>query len=310
VRAARLSHSLLNPVHRNPKHVRRVNARGGARILLEIPMHDPNQPRIPEGHHGGGRWTRGGYGYLSDVGKLRIPPQPDDEVPQAPDDWEQQPDDLYLLSDLDRLRPESGAQYARAGGFRPPSPPAPVPDLLGRIGAALASAVAAFEAWSRRDNGDRQTFATFRAREFVADERGLIVLPEQVRTLDRETVIAKHCRRLKVIEELLDETLKDHPQDTGETNSNYGIRIHKLLEWKIENDPKKKYEGLKAEVSITDNKDEIKYGTKGSVVSTFSKTSATGPPASMITKSGILLCSIREGCSTSQTKSLRLRTSR
>jgi len=228
-------------------------------------MHDPNQPRIPEGHHGGGRWTRGGYGYLSDVGKLRIPPQPDDEVPQAPDDWEQQPDDLYLLSDLDRLRPESGAQYARAGGFRPPSPPAPVPDLLGRIGAALASAVAAFEAWSRRDNGDRQTFATFRAREFVADERGLIVLPEQVRTLDRETVIAKHCRRLKVIEELLDETLKDHPQDTGETNSNYGIRIHKLLEWKIENDPKKKYEGLKAEVSITDNKDEIKYRTKGSV---------------------------------------------
>ena len=38
-------------------------------------MYDPNQPRIPEGHHGGGRWTRGGYGFLSDVGKLPPPSQ-------------------------------------------------------------------------------------------------------------------------------------------------------------------------------------------------------------------------------------------
>jgi hypothetical protein len=227
-------------------------------------MYDPNQPRVPEGHRGGGRWTRGGYGYLSDIGKLRIPSQPDDETPRVPDDWDQRPDDLYLLSDLDRLRPKPGAQYARAGGFRPP--PTPSPDLLGRIGAALASAVAAFEAWSRRDNGDRQTFATFRAREFVADGRGLIILPEQVRTLDRQTVIDKHCPRLKEIEELLDETLKDHPQDPGETNSNYGIRIHKLLEWKIKyGKDREKYEGLKAEVSITDYDDEANRGTKGSV---------------------------------------------
>ena len=42
-------------------------------------MYDPNQPRIPEGHHGGGRWTRGGYGYLSDVGKLRTAVAADDE---------------------------------------------------------------------------------------------------------------------------------------------------------------------------------------------------------------------------------------
>ena len=35
-------------------------------------MYDPNQPRIPEGHHGGGRWTRGGYGYLSEYGIEKI----------------------------------------------------------------------------------------------------------------------------------------------------------------------------------------------------------------------------------------------
>ena len=94
----------------------------------------------------------------------------------------------------------------------------------------------------------------------------MIILPEQVQTLDRQTVIDKHCPRLKVIEELLDEMLKDHPQDREESNSNYGIRIHKLLEQKIKH-PKyqEKYEGLKAEVSITDDEEEARPGTKGSV---------------------------------------------
>jgi hypothetical protein len=130
--------------------------------------------------------------------------------------------------------------------------------------AALTSAVAAFEAWSRRDNGDQQTVATFRARVFSTDERGLIILPEGVQTLDRRTVIDEHCKRLEKIEELLDEVLKTHPKYNGESNSNYGIRIHKLLEEKIRLDPEN-YGGLKAEVSITDDNDDAKYGTKGSV---------------------------------------------
>ena len=45
-------------------------------------MFDPNQPRIPKHHHGGGRWTRGGYGMLSDVGMLR--PRDDDEDSAQP----------------------------------------------------------------------------------------------------------------------------------------------------------------------------------------------------------------------------------
>jgi hypothetical protein len=36
----------------------------------EVRMFDPNQPRIPKHHPGGGRWTRGGYGMLSDVNML------------------------------------------------------------------------------------------------------------------------------------------------------------------------------------------------------------------------------------------------
>ena len=66
-------------------------------------MYDPNQPRIPEGHHGGGRWTRSGYGFLSDVGELPPPPQHAEDASRAPDEWDREPDDLHLLSDLDRL---------------------------------------------------------------------------------------------------------------------------------------------------------------------------------------------------------------
>jgi len=214
-------------------------------------MYDPNQPRIPEGHHGGGRWTRGGYGYLSDVGKLPPPASPTDGAPRAPDAWDGQPDDLYLLSDLDRLRPVRGDQYALAGRFKPPTRIS-LRDLLSYAGAALASAVAEFEAWSRRDNGDQQTVATFRARVFSTDESGLIILPEGIQTLDRQTVIDKHCPRLELIEQLLEQALEDHPQDDGESNSNYGIRIHKVLKWKINNNQgKKEFKGLKAELSVS-----------------------------------------------------------
>jgi hypothetical protein len=220
-------------------------------------MYDPNQPRIPEGHHGGGRWTRGGYGFLSDVGKLRPPSQRDDEAAQAPDGRETLYD-LYLPSDLDRMRPERGDQYARVGGFRPPRNP--FPDLASRIGAALASAVALFESWSRRNDADWQTVASFRSREFVADGQGLII-PEQVRTLDRQTVIAKICESLDDIENLLDDVLKEFPQKPGETNAQYGSRIHKALADKI----KKDYGGMKAEVSLTVEKPDVPYGTDGSI---------------------------------------------
>ena len=216
-------------------------------------MYDPNQPRIPEGHHGGGRWTRGGYGYLSDVGKLPLPLQQAEGAPRAPDAWDGQPDDLYLLSDLDRLRPVRGDQYALLDNHKPPTRIS-LAALLRHAGAALASAVAAFEAWSRRDNRDQQTVATFRARVFSTDESGLIILPEGIQTLDRQTVIDKHCPRLEIIERLLDETLKDHPQDKGESNSNYGIRIHKLLEWKINKyQDDEKFQGLKAELMVSDD---------------------------------------------------------
>ena len=156
-------------------------------------MYDPNQPRVPEGHHGGGRWTRGGYGFLSDVGNLPPPSQQADEAPRAPDEWDREPEDLYLLSDLDRLplrrsNPRASAdnpQYAFAG---------PAAYLARKT---IEAALTTFAGLSALNNPKRQAIIVFRSREFVTDGEGLIII-EQVGDLDRETVMTEgYCPNLK-----------------------------------------------------------------------------------------------------------------
>ena len=222
-------------------------------------MYDPNQPRIPEGHHGGGRWTRGGYGYLSDVGKLPPPSQQTDDASRAPDAWDGQPDDLYLLSDLDRLplkrsNPRASAdnpQYAFAGVAR----------YIAQKG--LEAALTVFAGLSALNNPERQPIIVFRSRQFATDDRGLILV-EQVSDLDRETVMTKEfCPNLKELEDLMDEILKKNPPNPGETNSQYGTRIHKELELAIRN--RKEFRGMRAEVSLAVDQPDATYGTAGSV---------------------------------------------
>lgn len=224
-------------------------------------MYNPGQPRIPKRHHGGGRWTRGGYRPLSELGELP-PPEPDaDEPPQAP--WgDESPADRYLPSDTDRMRPERGPRYAFHGPLRQL-----FSEAARRAGQTLAAGLALFEAWSSRNDSRRQAIATFRAREFVADENGLIIL-DDVRSLDRETVNNKLCKSLKNVEDLLEETLKKNPPKPGETNQEYGKRIHKEIENKIEGKNGKKdrkYNRMNAEVSLAVGQPDAVYGTAGSI---------------------------------------------
>ena len=65
-------------------------------------MFDPNQPRIPKHHHGGGRWTRGGYGTLSDLGMLHPPRQDRDNAQPTLADL---PHYAWLQDPLQRERP-------------------------------------------------------------------------------------------------------------------------------------------------------------------------------------------------------------
>ena len=222
-------------------------------------MYDPNQPRVPEGHHGGGRWTRSGYGFLSDVGALPPPQQHAEDASRAPDEWDREPDDLHLLSDLDRLPlrrsdPRASAdnpQYAFAG---------PAAYLARKT---IEAALTTFAGLSALNSPKRQAIIVFRSREFVTNDQGLIIL-EQVSGLDRETVMTERfCPSLKKIENLMDEVLKNTPPKPGETNSQYGTRIHKELERAIEESDK--FKGMRAEVSFAVDKPDARYGTDGSI---------------------------------------------
>ena len=61
----------------------------------------------------------------------------------------------------------------------------------------------------------------------------------------------------------MDEVLKNTPPKPGETNSEYGTRIHKELELAIRN--RKEFRGMRAEVSFAVDKPDAKYGTAGSI---------------------------------------------
>ena len=127
----------------------------------------------------------------------------------------------------------------------------------------LKRRLTAFAGLSALNSPERQAVIVFRSREFATNDEGLIIL-EQVSDLDRETVATeRYCPNLKKIENLMDEVLKNTPPKPGETNSEYGTRIHKELELAIRN--RKEFRGMRAEVSFAVDKPDAKYGTAGSI---------------------------------------------
>jgi hypothetical protein len=232
-------------------------------------MYDPNQPRIPEGHRGGGRWTRGGYGALSDVGKLPPPSEPADDEPRAPDEWDHEPDDLYLLSDLDRLRlkrsdsrasvdnPQYALRFPRPGAAPVPMvdmpPPAPGPRRSESDPAAVAAGVwALFRRLSIFNTPDQTAIVGFKAHEFER-RRGEFEF-EFVRVLDRKQV-NDVCKDLETVQDLVDQAV-----EKGKS----GTAAHFDLQQKIMQ--QRPRHGLEAEVSFAeDGRKNVRYGEKGSI---------------------------------------------
>jgi len=145
------------------------------------------------------------------------------------------------LSDLERTRPQRGDPRT--------SPEYPQYALLGRaaqplfqfgtqatryvIQKGIEAGLAAFAWLSARNSRKRQAIIVFRAREYVTDKRGLIIL-EDVRELDRETVATKVCTRLGDVETLVDHALRQTPRSAGQGNAAYGSKLHKALADEIE----------------------------------------------------------------------------
>jgi hypothetical protein len=246
-------------------------------------MYDPNQPRIPEGHQGGGRWTRGGgYRPLSDLGALP-PPERDVDEPSRTQEDDARPYDLYLPSDLDRMRPERGAQYAflrpRPGVLPvpqvdiPPPPGGPRKSELD-LAAIAAGAWRFFRQLSPFNGSDQTAIISFKAGDF---RRGNPEFEfEFVRMLNRKET-QEVCGDLETVQRLVDEAVdeagdpkKDHPNLGA-----YGTDVHSRLQHKVTDTHfdvqrrimlRRPRHGLEAEVSFApDGSEGAKTGKRGTI---------------------------------------------
>jgi len=230
-------------------------------------MYDPNQPRIPKHHHGGGRWTRGGYGMLSDFGMPR--PQ-EDEV-----------DTQHTLADLPRyalrLNVDKRDLLATDPGWSGRQPPSLDPattgaaavtgwSLLDRLRGGISAEEARgwdeYERLSGENSDDRHAAITFkvgRYRRGFADRLEV----EGVGRLTRAE-IKKLCKKLDKAQEVLNEAAKFVGKPSKyDSRAAYGRAVHEKLTELIEENPEY---GLEAELSfVYEGLKDVPRGTKDSV---------------------------------------------
>jgi len=234
-------------------------------------MFDPNQPRIPKHHHGGGRWTRGGYGMLSDVGMLR--PRDDDEDSAQPTladlphyAWQQDPlqrdRPVYpaVSGGPPTQDPVGGGAAAAMGGWSLFNWP------RGGISTEEARGWDEYERLSEQNSANRRAIIKFkvRGREYRQDSDGFLEYDGvEVLTGDQ---IEKVCKKLDKVEELIKKAAKKAgDRDNYQNEAAYGTEVHFNLKTLIEKNPKYRLEAERSFIISGDENEDVPYGTKDSL---------------------------------------------
>jgi hypothetical protein len=227
--------------------------------------YDPNQPRVPVGHHDGGQWTGGGSGLLNAIlgprggeGRTGIAQL---GAPLAPGG-------SAATNRLAQLTADADAYRAFAPGFS------------GSRGRALQKGIEAILAlftWlSARNSRQRQAIIEFKAHEYEYagdDAPGSQFEFKAVRLLTQEEV-KKICDKLKTVQDLTDAAVSATLDRRNEMSpTQYGTAIHTYVSHAIGDwDP-----DFKAEESLLKLQEEIKengvvysakwtdYGIKNSI---------------------------------------------
>jgi hypothetical protein len=233
-------------------------------------MYDPTQPRIPKHHHGGGRWTRGAYGMLSDVGMPRPPQQEGKAQPTLAD----LPHYSWLRDPLQRERPRY--DFNAGGGQLPTFDPAAAAATAvtgwgalnwfrGGITEEEARGWEEYERLSEQNSANRRAVIKFkvRGREYRQGRDGFLEY-DGVEVLTGDQV-KKVCTKLDTVEELIKEAAKKAgKRDKYQNEAAYGREVHFNLKTLIGENPQY---GLKTERSFIISGDEnegVPYGTKDS----------------------------------------------
>lgn len=172
--------------------------------------YDPNQPRIPAGHHDGGQWTGDGDG--------------EPTVQQA----------------LVFKRPPIVAPYTRPVLPLPDTGPAAAPPDPQNVDAVLAW----YAEQSARNTPDRRAIVTFKARDYYSPEKGTLDWHGILTRSEASDV----CRGLERVQTFVDRgVLSVGPKESYFSAATYGTAVHKYVEKEVN---KRGNPDFRAEVSF------------------------------------------------------------
>jgi hypothetical protein len=233
---------------------------------VELTQHyDPNQPRVPAGHHDGGQWTGGGSGLLD---AILGPRSGDGRTGIAQLGPSLAPGGLAATNRLEQLIAGADTHQAFAPGFADPR--------RWVIQKALEAGLALFTWLSARNSRQRHAIIEFKAHDYEYardDAPGSQFELRAVRLLAKEEV-KKVCKKLDEVQELTDEAVLNTIGERSEMSpTQYGTAIHKYVSDVIgDKDPNFKAEEsfLKLQEEMKQNGEvysakPTKYGKKNSI---------------------------------------------
>ena len=233
-------------------------------------MYDPNQPRIPKHHNGGGRWTRGGYGRLSDVGVL-LPPQQDEDNAQPT--LADLPHYAWLQDPLQRERPTY--DFNSAGRQPPTLDPATAAatavtgwSLLhgpqDGISAEEARGWDEYERLSNENSPDSRTAIIYKVGQFRRGRADVLEFDGVARLTGKQ--LRDVCPKVEEVQGLLSKAARI-TREEGKYNSpqSFGNEVHRNLEKLIKDstDPKLNLDSERS--FLIDAFRDVPRGKKGSI---------------------------------------------
>lgn len=232
-------------------------------------MFDHNQPRIPKHHHGGGRWTRGGYGMLSDVGMVRPPEEADRDAQLTLADlphyaWQQDPlqrdRPVYpaVSGGPPTQDPVGGGAAAAMGGWSLFNWP------RGGISTEEARGWDEYEWLSEQNSPDRRAAIIYKVGQFRRGRADVLEF-EGVERLTGEQ-LRDVCPKVEKVQSFLNEAARI-TREEGKYNSpqSFGNEVHLNLEKLIKKSPDPKL-NLDSERSfLIDAYQDVARGKKGSI---------------------------------------------
>jgi hypothetical protein len=214
--------------------------------------YDPNQPRVPRGHDGGGQWTDGVPKPLSQLDAI----------------FNQRGDDRHEGRVQLAFEGKNSQFPIQLSLSKPPMPHLnPAIFRLGKAIPYIGPALLLYSVWSGYNDEDQQTILKFRARKFRRNEDKTFDL-EGVQILTWEEVEKECGEYFRKVQELTDKAYDEIVKDKKLSGGPLGDAVHSRVENDLKDFKKDKKiddERLKSEKSFAKGDGDDRRGAKDTV---------------------------------------------